>query len=65
MTVLRPFTVAAGFGEGCTCRRRSALPFISRETSLPLFADSNGPGLGGTPLLAGGGLWGETPKTII
>lgn len=31
----------------------------------PLFADGNGPGLEGASLLAGGGLWSETPKTMI
>lgn len=43
----------------------SALPFISRESSLPLSAEGNGPSLEGAPLLTGSGLWGEIPRTII
>ena len=60
-----PGTVAIVFGERCTCRRHSALPFISQEGSLPLFAEGNGPSLEGAPLLTGSGLWGEIPRTVM
>ena len=60
-----PGTAAIAFGEGCMCRRHSALPFISRESYLPLFAEGNGPILEGAPLLTGSGLWGEIPRTSI
>lgn len=65
VTILRPFTAAADSVEGYTCRRCLALPFICGETSLPLFADGNGPGPKGAPWLTGRSLWGETLKTII
>lgn len=60
-----PGTAAVVFGERCMCRRHSALPFISQEGSLPLFAEGNGSSLEGAPLPTGSGLWGEISRTII